>query len=174
MKTINLAVIVALLIVTGTVFADDDRGKYDDRYGPMMGYGGMGMMGGGYGMGHYGGMGMMGGPMQMLDLSDAQRKKINDIQDSSHKKNWELMGKMMDDRAKLRDLYDADRLDVKGISAVYDRIFSTQKKMIENSLNARNQQYETLNDKQRKEWKELRSGRGWGNWHGRGGPMMRR
>ena len=161
-----LKVVAMLLLFSGVALADDD--PYQN--GPMMGYGGgMGMMGGhGYG----GGMGMMGGPMQSLDLDDNQRKKFNDIQDAASKKNWELMGKMMDDRAKLRDLYNADRLDVKAITSVYDRVFATQKKMIENSLTARNQQYDLLNDKQRKEWKEMRGG--WGSWHGRGGPMMRR
>jgi len=117
-------------------------------------------------------MGMMGGPMNILDLTDAQRSKISAIHDANRKKNWALMGKMMDDGAKLRDLYAADRLDIKAITAVYDRIFATQKGMIGNSLSAHNQQYDVLTDAQRKEWKELRSGRG--NWRGHGGPMMRR
>ena len=155
-------VLVSLFVLTASPVshADDDRrSSDDDRYGYMHGYG-MGMMGGGYGMG------MMGGPIHMLDLTDAQRKKINAISDASRKKNWEVMGKMMDKTATLRDLYADDRLDVAKITATYDQIFSLQKTMIRDRLTARNQQYDLLNDKQRKELKELRSG--YGPWYGRG------
>jgi len=147
----------------------------------MMGGGyGMGMMGGGYGMGMMGGgygMGMMGGPIHMLDLTDAQRKKINSISDASRKKNWEVMGKMMDKSASLRDLYAEDRFDVARITATYEQIFLLQKEMIRDRLTARNQQYDLLNDKQRKELKELRGGYGPGygrGYHGRGMGMMGR
>ena len=166
------ALLTVLIMMAGTVvYADEDRDKgYDDRYGYMHGYG-MGMMGGGYGMG------MMGGPIHMLNLTDAQRKKVNSISDASRKKNWEVMGKMMDKTASLRDLYAEDKLDVAKITAIYDQVFSLQKAMIRDRLTARNQQYDLLDDKQRKELKELRSGYGPGygrGYHGRGMGMMGR
>jgi len=176
--------VLALLLFSFAVLTSyaDDRDDYPYHrmmgggYGPgMMGGGGgpgygMGMMGGGYGMGMMGGgygMGMMGGPMHMLNLSDAQRSKINSIQDSSRKQNWAVMGKMMDERAKLRDLYSEERPNSSKILAVYDRIFALQKTMIQNSLSARNQQYDLLTAEQRKELKEFRGQMGWGyqRWH---------
>ena len=166
-------VLVTLVAMTASLpgHADDNRGNGDDdRYGYRHGYG-MGMMGGGYGMG------MMGGPIHMLDLTDAQRKKINSISDASRKKNWEVMGKMMDKSASLRDLYAEDRFDVARITATYEQIFLLQKEMIRDRLTARNQQYDLLNDKQRKELKELRGGYGPGygrGYHGRGMGMMGR
>src|SRR5512139_1020580 len=90
--------------------------------GPGWGGNGMGpgMMGGGWGPGYGMGPGMMGGygmgpgwggygPQGMPDLSADQRAKIGKIQDETRRKNWALMGQMMDEQAKLRDLYDAPK-----------------------------------------------------------------
>lgn len=132
------------------------------RGGMGMKGGGMGMMGrGGMGMGMMGGGGMMGmGPIHRLDLSDDQRKKINAIQNDLRKHNWNLMGQIMDEKARLRDLYAADKLDGRAIGKVYDRIFKTKKKMIETGIEARNKQYDMLTDKQRNELKRFRGGMG--------------
>jgi len=63
-----------------------------------MGYGmGPGMMGG-YGMGYGMGPGMMGGcggyGYNALNLSDAQRTKIQKIQEEASRSQWEIMNKM--------------------------------------------------------------------------------
>jgi len=98
-------------------------GGYGPGYGMMGGYGPYGMgpgMMGGYGMGPgmmggYGmGPGMMGyGPLGSLDLSDEQRTKINKIIDAEHKQHWAIMGQMMEEQNKMRDLFSADEPDPK-------------------------------------------------------------
>jgi Spy/CpxP family protein refolding chaperone len=79
-------------------------GGYGQGYGP--GYGmGPGMMGGygpGYGMGPgmmwgnggYGGCGGYGYGLNALNLSDAQRAKIEKIQSEASRSQWEIMNKM--------------------------------------------------------------------------------
>jgi Spy/CpxP family protein refolding chaperone len=73
-------------------------------YGPGFGYGmGPGMMRGygpGYGPGYGMGPGMMGGcggygyGYNALNLTDAQREKIQKIQDEAARSQWEIMNKM--------------------------------------------------------------------------------
>jgi hypothetical protein len=57
---------------------------------------------GGMGMGMMGGM--HGAPFDMLDLTPEQRTKINKIHDELRRKNWDALGKVQDEEAKLRDL----------------------------------------------------------------------
>lgn len=119
------------------------------------GMGGMGMMGGGM-MGGFDGMGM--GPFDMLDLTDEQRAKVRKIEDEQRKKSWDAMGKMMDESARLRDLYGADKRDPKEIGAVYKRIFDLKRQMIESSIDANNRMEAVLTDKQREQMKQARRG----------------
>ncbi len=138
----------------------------------MMG-GGSGMMGGGMGM-MGGGMGMMGGgmgPMGMLDLSNEQRTKINKILDEQRKKQWETQGKMLDEEAKLRDLFNADKRDPAAIGKVYGRIFDLRRQTIEAEIDARNRAEAVLTKEQREQMKQWQRGMGMG---GRGamGPGM--
>jgi Spy/CpxP family protein refolding chaperone len=142
-------------------------GQADDS--PMMGPGmmGPGMMGGGPGMGY--GMGM--GPYHMLNLSDDQRGKVNKIQDEERRKHWEIMGKIMDERAKMRDLYDADKRDIPAILKVQDQIDQMQRKMLELHLTTRNQIEALLTPEQRDQLKNLRRG-GYGMGPGMMGPGM--
>ena len=133
--------------------------------GMMQGRGGMGQMGQGmmcmmHGMGGMGGMGMMGGTeaIQMLDLSDAQRSKVKKIRRSLRKKNWPLMGQMMDEMETLRELYAADTRDSAAIGKVYSKIFDLKRQMIEASIDAGNQMEQILNKKQREQMKRMRRG----------------
>lgn len=134
----------------------------------MMGMGsGMGMMGmGGHGM--MGGMGMTS--FQMLDLTEQQRTRINKIQHSLRKKNRNTMGKIMDEKDRLRDLYDVEKRNPKKIGAVYGRIFNLKRQMIEATITANNQQEAVLTKDQRKQLKQSCPGmhKGAGP-HGRGG-----
>jgi len=152
------------------------RGGYGPGYGP--GYHGMGP-GGGYGMGPgmmggYGdGMGMGGygdgmGPWMMgslalraLGLTAAQEAQVNKISDELRRKNWDLLGKMQDEGAKLRDLYGSDKLDRSAITAAYKRLGDLRQARIENALEAQEKIEAVLTPDQRK---ELRS-RGYG-WRG--------
>jgi len=166
---------------------DDDKERMmRDRQGGHGGDGmmGQGMMGGGMmgqGMMDDDMMGMMGGmmhgsgPIGMLDLTDDQRAKINKIQDEQRKKNWDAMGKIMDEQSKLRDLYAADKRDPKIIGAVYGTIFNLKRQMIEATIDAQNRMEALLTDQQRQELKQSRRGTG-GSRMGPGGArggMMR-
>ena len=154
------------------------RGGYGPGYGPGYhgmgpgggyGYGmGPGIMGGygdGMGMGGYGdGMGpwMMGGlALRALGLTAAQEAQVNKISDELRRKNWDLLGKMQDEGAKLRDLYGSDKLDRSAITAAYKRLGDLRQARIENALEAQEKIEAVLTPDQRK---ELRS-RGYG-WRG--------
>ncbi|MGE5320474.1 MAG: Spy/CpxP family protein refolding chaperone [Hyphomicrobiaceae bacterium] len=135
-------------------------------YGPGMmgGYGGYGMgpgmMGGwgGYGMGP----GMMGGYWgSMLDLTPEQQAKINKIQDETRKEHWALMGEMMNQQARLRDLNLAPKRDEAAINAVYKEFGKLQQQMYDSSIAAHKRMEAVLTKEQQE---KLRSywHRGWG------------
>jgi Spy/CpxP family protein refolding chaperone len=136
--------------------------------GPGMmggGYGmGPGMMGGGYGMGPgmmggYGGYGMgpgmMGGHGMMgpywgsgLDLSAEQQTKVNKIQDETRKSHWALMGEMMNQQARLRDLYQAPKRDEAAIDASNKDIGKLQQQMYDSSVAAQKRMEAVLTKEQ--------------------------
>lgn len=126
----------------------------------MMGMGGpgMGMMGGGMGMGP--GMGMMGGmgPVWMLDLTDEQRDKIEKIQDDVRRKNWDTYGKIMDEQAKLRDLYAGETVDPKKVGAVYGGIAKLQQQVIEANVEAHNRVQAVLTKEQKEQLRQWSRG----------------
>ncbi len=180
MRKTLLAVLIAAAaaMVPALTQAQEEGMDYDDMMGMMGGTGMMSMgqgmcgMGGGAGMmGHgmmHGGMGMIG-PVWMLDLSAEQRTKIHKIQDDLRKEHWIIMGKIMDEQAKLRDLYDEDTIDQKKIGAVYDSLFALRKQMILARLDAMNKIRGVLTKEQLEQLKKLRCG-GMGMM---GGGMMR-
>jgi len=138
---------------------------YGQGYGPGMmgGYGRGGMMGGyGYGGGMMGGYGsgMMGlGALQALDLNEQQLGKITQIQDETRRKNWSVMGKLMDEQAHMRDLFLADKRDPAAIGKQAMKIADLRRQMLEASVDARNRA-EALLTKEQKD--QLRSWhRGW-------------
>jgi Spy/CpxP family protein refolding chaperone len=178
------ALAVATLAATGAVAAQQDSPMMGDQGAPpcmqpgRMGYGGYGMgPGGGMGMmgggmmdmmmgGGPGGMGMMGmGPVWMLDLSNEQRDKIEKIHDDARRKNWDTWGKIMDEQAKLRDLYAAETVDPKKAGAVYAGIARLQQQVIESSVEAHNRVQAVLTKEQKEQLRQWRRG-GMG---GRGG-----
>jgi Spy/CpxP family protein refolding chaperone len=124
-----------------------------EGYGQGMMGGGPGMMGGGpRTMG--GGPGMMpGGPAMMgggpgmtgmhmvaaLDLTDQQRAKIARILDDARKKNWDAMGKVMDESATLRDLYSAPTHDAAAIGRQTVKIAELRRPIIETMVIAHDQ-----------------------------------
>ena len=134
----------------------------DNNDMPMMSGGGGGMgCGMGYGMG-MGGMGMMGiGSFEGLNLTPDQRAKINRIQDETRKQHWAVMGKMMDEQAKLRDLYEEEKLDAKKITAVTDAIHALRKQMLESGIAAFNGIREVLTKEQREQFTRMQRG-SWG------------
>lgn len=123
--------------------------------GMMGGWGGgPGMMGYGPGRGMMRGYGMGPGEMMSdawaggLDLSDEQRTKLHQIQDETRKRHWALMGSMMDQQAKLRDLYEAPQRDTAAIDSTYKAIDGMRQQMIESSADARKRIEAVLTKKQ--------------------------
>ncbi len=130
----------------------------------MMGMGMMGMMGMG-GMGSFGpgmmGPGMMMGPAMMgwgalpamgpgaLNLTADQRKKITAIDEGLRKRQWTLMGKMMEQAAQLHQLYQAEKRDPKKIGAAYGKLFDLKRQMIEAAVEAANRKEAVLTKEQR-------------------------
>lgn len=132
-------------------------GGYGMGPGMMGGYGGYGMgpgmMGGrGYGMmGGYGmGPGMMMGPFwgSGLDLSAEQQARINKIQDETRKAHWALMGQMMDQQARLRDLNLAPKRDNAAIDAAYKEFGKLQQQMYDSSVAAQKRMEAVLTKEQ--------------------------
>lgn len=156
----------------------------------MMGGPGMGVMGGGTGgmMGPgMGGMGMMGGgmmgpgmgmgmhPLDVLDLTDDQRAKLAKTQDETRKRNWDLMGKLFDEQARLRDIYATERPDPKQVGQVYGNIAKLQQQMAEIAAEAHNRMLDVLTKEQRDQLQQWRRGGMMGpGWMGRGGAAPNR
>lgn len=158
-------------------------------YGPGMmgGYGGPGMMGGFGGpgmMGGFGGPGMMGGGPGLaglllgrgspVELTDEQRSRVKQISDGERKQHWALMGKMLDEQTKLRDLLEQATPDPKAVGAAYGSISQLQQQMLESHLQARNELQGLLTPEQREQVEdsrprnERRGGVGRGGYYGRG------
>jgi len=159
------------------------------RRGPNEGYGpgygmGPGMMGGwgGYGtgpgmMGGWGGYGM--GPGMMwgygrgggwglgaLNLTDAQRARIADIQRETSRKQWDLMGKVHEQQYRLREQYESGGLDDDAARKAYAAMADAHKQMFDVQLDARKKIDAVLTKEQRE---QLREGTGWGMPRHRGG-----
>ena len=111
----------------------------------MMGGGGYGMMGG-YGMGP----GMMMGPYwgSGLDLTAEQQAKINKIQDETRKAHWALMGEMMNQQARLRDLNLAPKRDEAAIDRAYKEFGTLQQKMYDSAVAAQKRMEAVLTKEQ--------------------------
>jgi Spy/CpxP family protein refolding chaperone len=127
--------------------------------GGLMGQGMMGSYGPGYGMegGMMSGLGM--GPLQMLDLDATQRGKVNQVSDALWKKEWQILGQMQDEQAKLRDLYLAEKSERSAIVAAYKRLFDLRLMRVEAMLDARADLDKVLTQEQRDALRRFGSGR---------------
>jgi Spy/CpxP family protein refolding chaperone len=170
-----------MALVSTPALADQGSGMMNDRYRHemmerygregMMGGPGWGMMGPGMMMGGYGPMGMMGGmmggygygPFGMLELSEEQRNKIEAIYRDERKDRLDLMGKMMDEMDKIRELMLADKRDPSAIGKAYEPVFILQRRMIENSVEYMNKMEAVLTKEQREQLRKYRHrGMGYG------------
>lgn len=143
-------------------------GGYGPGYGDGQGYGpgyGPGMMGG-YGRGNgmmggfgYGSMMGLGGPLYQLDLNEQQLAKINQIQDETRRKNWSVMGKLLDENAHMRDLFLAEKRDPAAIGKQAMKIADLRRQMLEASVDARNRAEALLTKEQKEQLRSYR--RGW-------------
>ena len=164
---------VALSGTAPALLAADDQTPPPYGPGMMGGYGGYGMgpgMMGGYGsygmgpgmMGSYGmGPGMMGPYWGSgLDLTPEQQARINKIQDETRKAHWALMGEMMNQQARLRDLNQAPKRDEAAIDAAYKEFGKLQQQMYDSAVAAHKRMEAVLTKEQQE---KLRSywRRGW-------------
>jgi Spy/CpxP family protein refolding chaperone len=115
------------------------------------------MMGGGMGMSP----GKVMGPVAMLDLTNEQRDKIAKIYENERHKNWETYGKIMDEKAKLRDLYADETVDAKKVGTVYSNLAKLQQQVIEANVETNNR-VQTVLTKEQKEQLRQWSHRGMG------------
>ena len=160
--------LTAWCVVIPAQAADTDTSDAPDPgWGMMGGYGGYGM---GPGMmGGYGGYGMVPGMMgghgmwalSALNLTDDQRSKINKIFDDERKQHWAVMGKMMDEQNKLRDLYEQSEPDPKKVGAAYGAIAKLRQQMLETHVQASNEVQKLLTKEQREQLEQWRN-RPWG------------
>jgi len=136
-------------------------GMMGQGYGPgMMGQGmgpgmmGYGMMGQGMGPGMMGGMmgpGMMYGanPYASLDLSADQRTKISAIQEGLWRKQWDLMGRMHEERYHMHQLMSGAVTDEAAARKAYQAMADAHKQMFDSMLAARKQIDAVLTKEQR-------------------------
>lgn len=137
----------------------------------MMMMGPPGMMGGmGGGMmcpmcaGMTGG-GMMAGDVETLDmlsLTDAQREKVDRLQNDQRKKNWSTYGRILDEQARLRVLFEADPPDAKKIGAAYGSIGRLQAQLLEMQAEHRNRVMAVLTQDQQERLKRWQGESGMG------------
>jgi Spy/CpxP family protein refolding chaperone len=90
-----------------------------------------------------------------LDLSDEQRAKINKLSDELKHNNWVAMGLVMDESAKLRDLYAADKRDPSAIGKEYQKIFDSERRKIESMIDTQNRIEDLLTPEQRVQLKGM-------------------
>lgn len=129
---------------------DHKAGMACDHKADMMGGPMAGMMGG-YGAG------MSRLPLIMsLDLTDDQRSRINKLADALQRSNRAAKGSIMQESAKLRDLYAADKRNPSAIGKVYQKIFDRERKMIEATITTQNRIEEVLTPEQRTQLKNKR------------------
>ena len=140
--------------------------------GMMMGRNiGSGMMYGNYGRGMHG---MMMGGYYLSDLSDKQLSKMNDIRNKLEKDLWQLKGQILDEQAKLRDLWMADKPDPTKVGAAYAEAFEFEREAIETRVKAMNEMYDVLTNEQREKLKSNRLRMMGSGTMFRGGHMMMR
>ncbi len=106
----------------------------------------------GYGMGNGRGMGP-GYAMGMLDLSDDQIKKLEQIQTETMKSQRALMRQIWQEQQKMEDFSNADRRDPAVIGKAYGKISELQQKAIEGRINMENKMENLLNEEQKKQMK---------------------
>lgn len=159
MKRTLIAAAAVAALFSATAWAQMGPGMMGG-YGPggmgpgMMGPGtmGPGMMGPGMmGPGMMAGYGSYSG----INLSDDQRAKIAEIQQETSRKQWELMGKMHEQRNQLFEPEDQGKSDVATRKA-YQVMSDAHKAMFESSLDARKRIDAVLTKEQRE---QMRSGR---------------
>jgi len=131
-------------------------GMMGQGYGPgMMGQGigpgmmGYGMMGQGMGPGMMGGMMYGANPYASVDLSADQRARISAIQEGLWRKQWDLMGRMHEERYHMQQLMSGAVADDAAARKAYQAMADAHKQMFDAMLAARKQIDAVLTQEQR-------------------------
>ncbi|MBI2751917.1 MAG: Spy/CpxP family protein refolding chaperone [Betaproteobacteria bacterium] len=185
MKRDLIAASVAAILVAAPAWgqqADHEKhhpGEPATQVAPgMMGGGGMesGMMGGGMmGPGMMAGMmspGMMGGAMMGqrmgpgamladLGLTEEQQSKIQKIHDQMRQSNWDLMGRMMQERNHLRDAFGASGTDRAAAEKAFKRMNELREQMFAGRLDAQAKLEAELTPEQRAKLRQHMRRGGW-------------
>ena len=131
----------------------DGGGRGEGPHG-MEGMSGMMDHGGMMGMGRGGGLGAMGaglGPIWQLELNDVQRTQLTRVSDALRRAHWATMGKMLDARARLRDVEAQPQPDPKRVGAAFAEVSRLRQEMLEASVRARNDARALLTPAQREQ-----------------------
>jgi Spy/CpxP family protein refolding chaperone len=123
---------------------------------------------GGYGPGYGMGPGMMGGygpragwGLAALDLTDAQRAKIADIQREASRKQWDLMGKVHEQQYRLQEQYESGKAEDEAARKSYAAMADAHKQMFDIQLDTRKKIDAVLTPEQREQLRQGYRGR-WG------------
>jgi Spy/CpxP family protein refolding chaperone len=116
----------------------------------------MGMMDGGGMMdpGRGDGPGFVGaglGPLWRLELTDVQRKQLTRLSDTLRRAHWATMGRMLDARARLRDVVEQPQPDPRQVGAAFAEVSKLRQEMLEASVRARNEARALLTPAQREQ-----------------------
>ena len=122
----------------------------------MMGFGGFGMMGPGM-MGGYGPGGSWG--LGALNLTDAQRAKIADIQREASRKQWDIMGKAHEQHNQLQEQYELGTADDEATRKAYAAMADAHKQMFDTQLEVRKKIDAVLTPEQREQLRQGYRGR---------------
>jgi Spy/CpxP family protein refolding chaperone len=109
---------------------------------------------GGYGPGYGRGFGP-GGGLAALDLSSEQRDKIAAIQEENRRKNWDAMGQMRAEEFKLRQMFNADKVDSNAVAEQQKKVDELRRQMLKSRVDARNQIAAILTPEQRKQFRQF-------------------
>jgi len=141
-------------------FAQGPGQGYGPGYGPGYGSGmggyGPGMGGYGSGPGYGGGRGFgPGGGLAALNLSSEQSEKVAAIQEENRRKNWDAMGQIRAEQFKLRQMYNADKIDSNAVSEQQKKVDELRRQMLKSRIDARNQVAAILTPEQRKQFRQF-------------------
>lgn len=118
----------------------EGSGSGSGMTGGMMGAGmtGSGMMGGGMGagMGH-------GASLADLGLTEEQAKQARAIRDETRKKQWELMGRMMEQESRIGEAFGAQGTDRAAAEKAFKEMNALREQMFAARLDAQ-QKFEAL------------------------------
>ncbi len=163
MKKLSWVILSSCLALSVSAYADEATdAAYDDGAEEMLAFddgmpmGPMGDPGMNEERHHFGGGGG-GGMMQhfrRLDLTPEQRTKLNAIHDGLRHQTWDLKGKIMDERAKLRDVLETDKPDPKKAGPIFDAMFGLKKQIILAHMDAMNRAKDVLTKDQLDELKK--------------------